>query len=105
MAGFQPSNQRQIVSELAALRSRECGMKRRQTDTAAELDSRHDLLKAVKPEWRLDKAYLSKQQRLAGAAKHRATFQMRNAECRSLNANPDSRNSQAQKGGMEHGEL
>ena len=52
IAGFQPSNQRQIVSELAALQSRECGMKRRQTDTAAELDSRHDLLKAVKPEWR-----------------------------------------------------
>src|SRR6266478_1907986 len=68
MAGFQPSKQRQIVSELAALQSRECGMKRRQTDTAAELDSRHDLLKAVKPERRLDKVYVSNQQRLAGAA-------------------------------------
>jgi hypothetical protein len=52
IAGFQPSEQHRIVSELDALQSRECGMKRRQPDTAAEFDSRHDLLKAVKPEWR-----------------------------------------------------
>jgi hypothetical protein len=68
MAGFQPSKQRQIVSELAALQSRECGMKRRQTDTAAELDSRHDLLRAVKLEWGLDKLYISKQKRVATVA-------------------------------------
>jgi len=68
MAGFQPSRQRQIVSELAALESRECGMKRRQTETAAELDSRHDLLKPVKPEGRLDRLYISKQEGVAGAA-------------------------------------